>query len=135
MSRRVYRDFSLSYCFSFYQSSEARSYFPRKLCYWNSPLTTLGYRITWVCKVRVDHTNLYMLWFWSHGRSISFNLNADLKVNNWETSFIKEDYSIEISNSPVHVYNIYIIKPFLGDPKLLNLETLCILPFQDSWEQ
>ena len=76
-----------------------------------------------------------MLWFWSHGRSISFNLNADLKVNNWETSFIKEDCSIESSNSPLHVYNIYIIKPFLGDPKLLNLETLCILPFQDSWEQ
>lgn len=56
-------------------------------------------------------------------------------MNKWETSFIKEDGSIEISNSLVHVYNTYIMKPFLEDPKLPNLETLCILPSQDSWEQ
>lgn len=55
-------------------------------------------------------------------------------MNNWETSFIKEDGNIEICNSPVHVHNIYIIKLFLGDPNKI-LETLCILPFQDSWEQ
>ena len=55
-------------------------------------------------------------------------------MNKWETSFIK-DGSIDISNSPVHVYNTYIIKPVLEDPKLPNLETLCILPPQDSWEQ
>lgn len=47
---------------------------------------------------------------------------------------MEDDSIIGISNSTVCVHNTYIVKHFLWDPKVPNLETLHIPPSPDSLE-